>query len=102
METLKNILEIEDRGDFDKAFELHNELYETNPTDFEVWKHFYFFLWTSIEDSSSEFHERFNLRKRLQDMYEEGKKKFHEWNEFKFIAGWKVSIFPYEYWTMKI
>ena len=97
METIKDILEIEDSGDFDKAFELYNQLYQTHPSDFEVWKHFYFFLWTAIEDASSEFHERINLRQRLQEMYDEGKKRFREQTEFKFIAGWTVSIFPYEY-----
>ncbi len=30
-------------------------------------------------------------------MYDEGKKRFREQTEFKFIAGWTVSIFPYEY-----
>ena len=97
METLKNILEIEDKSDFDKAFELYDELYQNNPTDFEIWKHFYFFLWTAIEDASSEFHERINLRQKLQEMYDEGKQRFQEQTEFKFIAGWTVSLFPYEY-----
>jgi hypothetical protein len=97
LETLKDILEIEDGGDYDKAFELYNRLYQTNPSDLEIWKHFYFFLWTAIEDASSEFHERINLRQKLQDLYDEGKEKFQDKTEFKFIAGWTVSIFPYEY-----
>lgn len=97
MEILKNIFEIEDEGDFDKAFELYNELYKTNPTDFEIWKHFYFFLWIAIEDAKSEFHEKINLRQRMKEMFDEGKSKFQNLAEFKFIAGYTVSIFPYEF-----
>lgn len=97
MKNIQYILELEDQEDFDKVFDLYNQLYETNPLDFEVWKHFYFFLWTAIEDASSEFHDRINLRQKLQDMYFEGKKRFQDYTEFKFIAGWTISIFPYEY-----
>ena len=97
METLRNILEIEDSGDFENAFESYSRLYQTYPSDFEVWKHFYFFLWTAIEDAPSEFHDRINLRQKLQEMYNDGKGRFQNYTEFKFIAGWTVSIFPYEY-----
>jgi hypothetical protein len=97
LKDLETILEIEDEGDFDKAYELYNQLYKTNPTDFEIWKHFYFFLWIAIEDAKSEFHERVNLRQQLQEMFDEGKRKFQHKSEFKFIAGYTVSIFPYEY-----
>lgn len=97
METLKSIFEIEDKEDFDKAFELYHELYKTNPTDFEIWKHFFFFLWIAIEDAKSEFHERINLRQRLKEMFDDGKSKFQHLTEFKFIAGYTVSIFPYEF-----
>lgn len=97
MENIRKILELEDQEEFDKAYDLYNEHYERNPTDFEIWKHFYFFLWVAIEDASSEFHERINLRQRLKKMYDEGQKSFQKLPEFKFIAGWTVSIFPYEY-----
>lgn len=97
MENIRHILQLEDQEDFDEAFALYKELYERNSTDFEIWKHFYFFLWIAIEDASSEFHDRINLRQRLRKMYKEGQKSFQNLTEFKFIAGWTVSIFPYEY-----
>ena len=97
MKNIQYILELEDQGDFDKVFDLYIKLYETDSTDFEIWKHFYFFLWIAIEDASSEFHDRINLRQRLKEMYDEGKKRFQKLTEFKFIAGWTISIFPYEY-----
>ena len=90
-------MEREDSGDFDKAFELYNRLYQINPSGFEMWKHFYFFVWTAIEDAPSEFHDRINLRQKLQELYEDGKKRFQNYTEFKFIAGYTVSIFHYEY-----
>ena len=97
MQSIDNIFELEDKGNFDAAFDLYNQYYQNNPTDFEIWKHFYFFLWIAIEDASSDFHERINLRPRLQAIYNDGKTKFKNMPEFKFIAGWTVSIFPYEY-----
>ena len=90
-------MELEDSGDFDQAFEAYNRLYQTSTSEFEIWKHFYFFLWTAIEDASSEFQERINLREKLREMYDDGKELFQNYTEFKFIAGWTVSIFPYEY-----
>jgi tetratricopeptide (TPR) repeat protein len=97
LKNLKTILEIEDKGDFDKAFDLYNKLYKSDPSNFEIWKHFYFFLWIAIEDASSDFQDRINFRQRLTEMYDEGKKRFQKLTEFKFIAGWTISIFPYEY-----
>ena len=97
MTTLNDILDIEDQGNFDAAFESYVELYKNKPSNFDVWKHFYFFLWTAIEDAPSEFQERVNLRQRMQEMYEEGKRKFQHLAEFKFLTGYTISIFPYEF-----
>ena len=97
MTTLNDILKVEDKGDIDKAFDLYIKLYESNRTDFEVWKHFYFFLWISIEEASVKFQNRVNLRERLKNLYIEGKTNFKTLTEFKFIAGYTISLFPYEF-----
>jgi hypothetical protein len=54
-------------------------------------------LWTAIEDAPSSFHDEINLRHLLQVMFDEGKKAFADKEDFNFIAGYTVSIFPYEY-----
>jgi hypothetical protein len=97
MTNLTDILELEDKGDFEKAFESYRDLYATKNNDYETWKYFYFFLWTAIEDAPSDFQKKINLRQRLQEMFDDGKSKFNEVADFNFIAGWTVSIFPYEY-----
>jgi hypothetical protein len=96
-QKLHDIFQLEDTKQFEKAFEAYADLYSKNKTEFEIWKHFYFFLWTAIEDASSSFHNRINLRHLLQMMLDEGKKEFSFSADFNFIAGYTVSIFPYEY-----
>jgi len=96
-ESLHDIFTLEDNEEFDKAFEAYNELYHRNKNDYDVWKHFYFFLWTAIEDAPSSFHDKINLRQLLQEMFDYGKQAFATIADFNFIAGYTVSIFPYEY-----
>jgi len=94
---LQNIFELEDDNLFDEAFKNYTDLYSKSQLDYEVWKHFYFFLWTSIEDAPSSFHDKINLRQLLQKLLDDGKQNFSNNADFNFIAGWTVSIFPYEY-----
>jgi hypothetical protein len=96
-QTLQDIFTLEDAEKFDEAFDAYNDLYGRNKNVYEVWKHFYFFLWTAIEDAPSSFHDKINLRHLLQVMFDEGKKAFADKADFNFIAGYTVSIFPYEY-----
>jgi hypothetical protein len=96
-QSLYNIFKLEDNKQFDEAFDAYNNLYNQNKNDYEVWKHFYFFLWTAIEDAPSSFHDKINLRPLMQIMFDEGKKAFADNADFNFIAGYTVSIFPYEY-----
>ena len=97
IQLLQNILTLEDAEQFDEAFDAYEDLYNRNKNDYEVWKHFYFFLWTAIEDAPSSFHDKINLRHLLQVMFDEGKGTFADNADFNFIAGYTVSIFPYEY-----
>jgi hypothetical protein len=54
-------------------------------------------LWAAIEDAPSSFHTKINLTQLLVGMLQEGKDKFATIADFNFIAGYTVSIFPYEY-----
>lgn len=94
---LIDILELEGKGNFERVFELYSDLYEKKNDDYETWKYFYFFLWSAIEDAPSSFQENIKLRQRLQKMLDDGKSKFNGLADFNFIAGYTVSIFPYEY-----
>lgn len=96
-QSLQDIFKLEETQKFDEAFDAYNNLYEQNKNDYKVWKHFYFFLWTTIEDAPSSFHNKINLQHLLQVMFNEGKKRFADNADFNFIAGYTVSIFPYEY-----
>ena len=94
--AIQDIFKLEDNKLFDDAFDAYSELYNGDQKNYDVWKHFYFFLWTAIEDTPSSFHEKINLRQLLQAMLDEGKKAFIDNADFNFIAGYTVSIFPYE------
>ncbi|MBE8712824.1 hypothetical protein [Sphingobacterium hungaricum] len=96
-QELDKIFELEEQKNFDEVYELYQNLYSENKFEYEVWKNFYFFLWTAIEDAPNEFQEKIEIRKLMQQMYDDGKSKFSEIADFNFIAGYTVSIFPYEY-----
>lgn len=95
--SLQDIFKLEHDEKFDEAFEKYHHLYSKNKADYELWKYFYFFLWTAIEDAPSSFQDKINLRYLLQKMFDEGKQNFSDKADFNFIAGYTVSIFPYEY-----
>jgi hypothetical protein len=95
--TLQDIFNLEDTKKFEEVFEAYNNLYKKNKKDYEVWKYFYFFLWTAIEDAPLSFHNKIDLRQLLKVMLDEGKQTFAEIADFNFIAGYTISIFPYEF-----
>ena len=99
---LNRIVELEEKKEFDLAFKSYENLYSTNSDDFEVWKHFYFFLWIIIEDMPNEFIEKINRENRLQKMFVEGKANFNDNAEFNFIVGYTMSIFPYEFGNYEV
>lgn len=94
---IETILNLEEKNEFDKALKAYQKLYSDHRLDFEVWKHFFFFLWICIEDAPSEFQQKIDTRIELEKMLNEGKKNFSELAEFNFLAGYAVSIFPYEF-----
>jgi len=94
---LNTIFQLEEAEKFDEAFEAYNVLFSQYLSEYIVWKHFYFFLWMAIEDATSVFHEKIDLRNLLKGMFDEGNSKFSSIADFNFTAGYTVSIFPYEY-----
>jgi hypothetical protein len=96
-ELLQNIFELEEAEKFEEVYKIYSDLFLEDKSDYEIWKHFYFFLWTAIEDAPTEFDEKINLREMMRKMFEDGKKSFSNLADFNFIAGYTVSIFPYEY-----
>ena len=96
-DELINILDLENKKEFESAFNSYENLYLQNKNDFEIWKHFYFFLWIVIENMSNEFVEKISREKKLKEMFNEGKLIFSEKAEFNFIVGYTMSIFPYEF-----
>jgi hypothetical protein len=96
-EKLKEIVKLEDLGLFEEAFIAYNSIFLPEEPNFEIWRYYYFFLWTSYEDASSEFFERIEAEKRLQDLIKIGVMNFSEIAEFNFIAGYTICIFPYIY-----
>jgi len=97
IQSLQDIFRSEDSEQFDEAFDAYFKLYNMDKGDYEVWKHFYFFLWTAIEDAPSGFQDKINLHHLLQLLLREGIQAFSDTADFNFIAGYTVSIVPYEY-----
>jgi hypothetical protein len=97
LELLNQIISLEEKGDVEFIYYKYASLYAAYPEAYDVWKNYYCFLWTAIEDASSAFHETVDLRNLLGRMLQEGKTKFTNLADFNFIAGYTVSIFPYEY-----
>jgi len=94
---LVKIIEFENTRKFELAFHAYVELYSRNKNNFEVWKYFFFFLWIIIEEMPNEFSEKIEREKKLKEMFEEGFATFSQNPEFNFIAGYAMSIFPYEF-----
>ena len=94
---LHEIIKLEVNKKFELAFQAYFELYNRNKDNFEIWKHFFFFLWIIIEEMPNEFTEKIERENKLKEMFEEGILIFSQIPEFNFIAGYAMSIFPYEF-----
>ena len=94
---LNEIIKLEANKKFELAFQAYFELYNRNKDNFEIWKHFFFFLWIIIEDMPNDFSDKLERENQLKEMFEEGILIFSQIPEFNFIAGYAMSIFPYEF-----
>ena len=91
------IFELETAGKYNKAYFEYQKLISENNSDFETWKFYFFFLWSMLEDVNGQFTENIDLRTELEAELKSGLKNYSDLAEFNFIAGYAVSIFPYEF-----
>lgn len=94
---LNKIIELEINKKFELAYVAYCDLYSRSKSDFEVWKFFFFFLWVIIEEMPNEFSEKIQRENKLKKMFVDGQTIFSKIAEFNFIAGYTMSIFPYEF-----
>lgn len=92
---LTDILELEDNQDYNKAYYLYSILLTKNDTNFELWKHYFFFLWRMLDDAKDQFTVDIELRKTLMIELKRGFKLYKNSPEFNFITGYIISIMPY-------
>lgn len=97
--NLENIFKLESEKNYNEAYSQYKSLLKTNPINFEIWKYYYFFLWSMIEDVNGFFTTLNNedLRNELKKELEFGLKNFENIAELNFLAGYTTTIFPYEY-----
>lgn len=96
-QNLKQIFELESAENYNEAYSGYRKLISENSTDFETWKYYFFFLWSMIEEVSGHFKKDIDLRTELETELKYGLSKYSELAEFNFIAGYAISIFPYEF-----
>ena len=96
-EKLNKIFELESEEKYNEAFIDYQKLISENPEDFKTWKFYYFFLWSMLEVSNKQFTKKIDLNKELEKQLNIGLRKFSNLPEFNFIAGYTISIFPYQF-----
>jgi len=96
-ENLELIFEFETAEKYNEAYSLYQKLISENNSDFETWKYYFFFLWSMIENVIGQFTKVIDLRTELETELKNGLNKYSEFAEFNFIAGYAISIFPYEF-----
>lgn len=94
---LKQIFELESVEKYSDVYYLYKKLISKKGVDFETWKYYFFFLWSMIEDVNGFFKIEIDLRKELEMQLKNGLERFSELAEFNFVAGYTISIFPYEF-----
>jgi len=93
---LIEILTLENSHQYEKAYDSYVQLYSSDRSNYDAWKHFYFFLWIAYdEDITIPSRENLELPSFLPSMLKEGQQVFAEMADFNFIAGYTISIFPY-------
>ena len=94
---LKEIFELENAEKYNEAYSRYQKLISKNTSDYQNWKYFFFFLWSMIEDVSGILSKDIDLRAELETELKNGMNKYSELADFNFIAGYTISIFPYEF-----
>jgi hypothetical protein len=97
VKELHEIFKLEDLDLFEQAYDKYQALFFIDNSNFEIWKHYYFFLWTIYEDAPMEFQERIKLEDKLQELLKIGLLHFSDKAEYYFLIGYTINIFPYLY-----
>jgi len=87
-QPLNEIFILESDQKFDEAFSLYKILLKSEPLNFEYWKHYFFFLWSMLEDGIGIFSVLKNeeLHKELKKELQYGLDNFENIAEFNLIA----------------
>lgn len=88
MQSLQDILQLEDQQQLEEAFYTYQGLYEQHPDDYQVWRHFYFLLWSLLDDAPVELLERLGVTACLRVLLTEGESRFTAQADFLFLAGY--------------
>ncbi|MFC5624991.1 hypothetical protein [Algoriphagus winogradskyi] len=96
-ENLEQIFELESAEKYNEAYHLYKKQISEINSDFQTWKYYFFFLWSMLEDVNGMFTEEIDLRTELEKELKNGMEKYAELADFNFIAGYAISIFPYEF-----
>ncbi|OWP61655.1 hypothetical protein CDA63_18360 [Hymenobacter amundsenii] len=96
MYSLAEILQLEEQQ-LEPAFHAYVDLYGQRPDDYQVWRHFYFFLWDTLDQAPVELLERLEVAARLRALLIEGESRFATRADFHFLAGYTIAILPYEF-----
>jgi hypothetical protein len=95
--NFEQIFELESAAKYNDAYSKYQKLISENNADFETWKYYFFFLWSMLEDVNGVFTEKIDVNSELANELKSGLKKYSELAEFNFVAGYTISIFPYEF-----
>src|SRR5690606_35260924 len=95
----ENIFKLESEENYNEAYYQYKSLLKPSPLNYDIWKYYYFFLWSMIEDVNGVFtiFKDEDLRNELKNELDYGLKKFENIAEFNFLDGYTTSIFTYEY-----
>ncbi|WP_188467176.1 hypothetical protein [Bizionia arctica] len=77
-QNLKQIFELETAEKYNEAYSEYQKLISENNAEFETWKHYFFFLWSMIEDVNGLFKKDIDLRSELEIKGQEMLKKAFE------------------------
>ena len=95
---MRYLLELEETDNYIFAFEEYQKQYSVDK-DFQVWKHYYFFLWYIIVEDFplglASFISENDITKELIDVAAFGMNKFKNDPEALFVLGYTISLFPY-------
>jgi hypothetical protein len=98
MRTLDEIIDLEESENYISAFDEYQKCFSLIQ-DFELWKHYYFFLWyITVEDlplKMETFVAENKLEIRLKEVGLFGIEKFNNNPEALFVLGYTISLFPY-------